>query len=161
MGENLTICLPGIKQNKNKNTQEKILHTRSPYLSFSRTRRNEKYRFFGKSISDKKKHVKSMISEIAVSHTSSCMVRGTLVLVLYYSYTYREPINRILLFTVLLPIQLLSIFNSFSLRFQVPQNWRASFRIIGLFVLMYYYKQRDGLNLQQQQQQQQRDERFI
>ena len=102
-----------------------------------------------------------MKSEIAVSHTSSCMVRGTLVLVLYYTYTYREPINRILLFTVLLPIQLLSISNLLELRFQVPQivlTYGASSRIIGLFLrsnnTYLLYKQRDGLNLQQQQQQQ-------
>ena len=61
-------------------------------------------------------------SEIVVSHTSSCMVRGTLVLVLYYSYTYWAPINRILLFTVLLPIPLLSISNSLELRFLAPNT---------------------------------------
>ena len=76
------------------------------------------------------------------------MIQGTLVLVLYYTYTYQEPINRILLFTVLLPIQLLSISNLLELRFQVPQ-------IQALRKLLIYYKQRDGLNLQQQQQQQQ------
>ena len=50
-----------------------------------------------------------MISEIAVPHTSSCMVRGTVVLVLYYSYTYWDPKLRKVLFTVVLPIFLLSI----------------------------------------------------
>ena len=53
-----------------------------------------------------------MISEIAVSHTSSCMVRGTLVLVLYYTYTYRDLGLRQLLFTELLPIFKLSIFST-------------------------------------------------
>ena len=128
------LVLPGIKQNKNKNTQEKILHTRSPYLSFSRTRRNEKYRFFGKSISDKKKHVKSMISEIAVSHTSSYMVRGPRFL----SCTTPTHIGTVVCGNYSLRcFSLYSCFLSSVLKRAAnhrPQNRRASSRIIGLFV---------------------------
>ena len=53
-----------------------------------------------------------MISEIAVSHTSLLCRLRTLVLVLYYIYTYRDGGLRQLLFTVLLPIIKLSIFST-------------------------------------------------
>ena len=62
-----------------------------------------------------------MISEIAVPHTSSCMVRGTVVLVLYYSYTYWDPKLRKVLFTVVLPIFLLSISGTLERRILAPK----------------------------------------
>ena len=70
-----------------------------------------------------------MISEIAVSHTSSCMVPGTLVLVLYYTYTYQDPKLCQVHFTVVLPIFLLSISGTLERRILAP-NTGSSKRVI-------------------------------
>ena len=69
-----------------------------------------------------KKHVNTAEEWNSSFIPSCCVVRGTLVLVLYYIYTYLEPIKWNQLFTVLLPIPLLSISDSLELHFQISQT---------------------------------------